>query len=415
MGVRVAREDEAMSDTPTMAAGPEHAAATHPAREVKAALTDFLQEVAAQNAELRTKLQHHEERLTMLDRKHARLSASPAARPSLSTRGDPEPLHRKAFAAYLRSGADDALRGVALEGKGMRTAVNAEGGYLVDPETAEAIQGVLHSAASVRAIANVVTVEATSFDVLVDHSELGTGWATETGPQTETATPLIDRISIPLHELSAMPKASQRLLDDAAFDIEGWLASRIADRFARAEAAAFISGDGVDKPKGFLSHEKVVNTSWAWGKLGYIPSGAAGAFRATNGADAIVDLVYALDAPYRAGAVFVMNSKTAGTVRKMKDGDGRFLWSDGLAAAEPARLMGYPVLVAEDMPDVAANSFAVAFGDFRAGYTIAERPDLRVLRDPFSAKPHVLFYATRRVGGDVADFKAIKLLRFATS
>ncbi|MGY6633264.1 MAG: phage major capsid protein [Alkalilacustris sp.] len=404
-----------MSDTPTITAGSEHAAAMHPAREVKAALTGFLQEVAAQNAELRTKLQHHEERLTMLDRKHARLSASTASRPSLSTRCDPEPLHRKAFAAYLRSGADDGLRGMALEGKGLRTSVNAEGGYLVDPETAEAIQGVLHASASLRAIANVVTVEATSFDVLVDHSELGSGWATEAGPQAETSTPLIDRISIPLHELSAMPKASQRLLDDAAFDIEGWLAARIADRFARAEAAAFISGDGADKPKGFLHHQKVANASWEWGRLGFIATGAAGAFRATNGADSIVDLVYALDAPYRAGAAFVMNSKTAGAVRKMKDGDGRFLWSDGLAADQPARLMGYPVLVAEDMPDISAGSFSIAFGDFRSGYTIAERPDLRVLRDPFSAKPHVLFYATRRVGGDVSDFKAIKLLRFAAS
>jgi len=125
-----------------------------------------------------------------------------------------------------------------------------------------------------------------------------------------------------------------------------------------------------------------------------------------------VDLVYALAAPYRANASFVMNSKTAGRIRKLKDADGRFLWSDGLAAGEPAQLMGYPVLVAEDMPDVATDSFALAFGDFRAGYTVAERPDLRILRDPFSAKPHVLFYATKRVGGDVSDFAAIKLLKF---
>ena len=405
-----------MTDRQANAAeGDGPAAGTHPVVEVKAALTGFLTEFAAQHAELRTRLQQQEERLTMLDRKHARLSAPAAGRPALSTGSEPEPLHRKALGAYLRTGSEAELRDVSLEQKGLRTSVNAEGGYLVDPETASAIQGVLHSAASVRAIANVVNVEATTFDVLVDHSELGTGWATEAGPATETATPLIDRISIPLHELSAMPKASQRLLDDAAFDVEGWLAARIADRFARAEAAAFVAGDGVDKPKGFLHHTKVAQGSWEWGKLGYIASGAAGGFPASNSADPIISLVYALDAPYRAGAVFVMNSKTAGTVRKMKDGDGRFLWSDGLASAEPARLMGYPVLVAEDMPDIDTGSFSIAFGDFRAGYTIAERPDLRVLRDPFSAKPHVLFYATKRVGGDVSDFKAIKLLRFATS
>jgi HK97 family phage major capsid protein len=212
-----------------------------------------------------------------------------------------------------------------------------------------------------------------------------------------------------------MPKASQRLLDDAAFDIEGWLAGRIADKFARAEAAAFVSGDGVNKPTGFLDHPKVADASWAWGSLGYVATGTAGDFNATNPADAIVDLVYALDASYRANGTFVMNSKTAGAVRKMKDADGRFLWSDGMAAGEPARLMGYPVLIAEDMPDIGAGAYAIAFGDFRAGYTIAERPDLRVLRDPFSAKPHVLFYATKRVGGDVSDFAAIKLLRFAVS
>jgi len=126
-----------------------------------------------------------------------------------------------------------------------------------------------------------------------------------------------------------------------------------------------------------------------------------------------VDLVYALGAQYRANASFVMNSKTAGVVRRLKDADGRFLWSDGLAAGEPARLMGYAVLIAEDMPDVAKDNAAIAFGDFASGYTVAERPDLRILRDPFSAKPHVLFYATKRVGGDVSDFAAIKLLRFS--
>ena len=200
------------------------------------------------------------------------------------------------------------------------------------------------------------------------------------------------------------------MLDDSAFDVEGWLAGRIADKFARAEAAAFINGDGVDKPTGILTHPAVDNDVWTWGNIGYVPTGTDGGF---GSADAIIDLVYALGAQYRANAVFVMNSKTAGAVRKLKDADGRFLWSDGLAAAEPARLLGYPVLIAEDMPDIASGADAIAFGDFGAGYTVAERPDLRILRDPFSAKPHVLFYATKRVGGDVSDFAALKLLRFA--
>jgi len=381
-----------------------------PVAEVKAQLRGFLSDIKGFQDMMTTRLQQQDERLAMLDRKQIA-----AGRPALSTAVEFEAPHKKAFAAYLRSGDDDALRGLTLEGKALNTQVNAEGGFLVDPETSERIRGVLKSTASIRAIANVVNVEASSFDVLVDHTDMGSGWATETASLSETGTPQIDRISIPLHELAAMPKASQRLLDDSAFDIEGWLAGRIADKFARAEAQAFVAGDGIDKPKGFLSHTKVDDGAWAWGTIGYVPTGAAGDFAATNASDAIVDLVYALNAEYRANATFVMNSKTAGAVRKMKDADGRFLWSDGLAAGEPARLMGYPVLIAEDMPDIGADTFAIAFGDFHNGYTIAERPDMRVLRDPFSAKPHVLFYATKRVGGDVSDFAAIKLLRFSAT
>lgn len=376
-------------------------------QEVKQAMTGFVSEFKGFQDEIQKKLRQTEERLNMLDRK-----SQIAARPHLSAVTDEAAPHQKAFNAYLRSGEDDGLRGLELAGKSMSTAVNSDGGYLVDPQTSDAVQSVLHSTASIRAIASVVNVEATSFDVLVDHTDVGAGWATETGSQSETDTPQIDRITIPLHELSALPKASQRLLDDSAFDIEGWLAGRIADKFARAEAAAFINGNGQDKPRGILDHAKVDNDVWTWGNIGYVPTGIDGDI---GGGDAIVDVVYALGAQYRANASFVMNSKTAGLVRKLKDADGRFLWSDGLAAGEPARLMGYPVVVAEDMPDAASDAYAIAFGDFNSGYTIAERPDLRVLRDPFSAKPHVLFYATKRVGGDVSDFAAIKLLKFGVA
>ena len=381
-----------------------------PQMEVKAALSGFLAEFNAFQSDIKAKLQEQETRLAMLDRKSIAMN-----RPPLARAAETETPHRKAFAAYLRSGDDDGLRGLTVEEKALSTAVAADGGYLVDPVTASQIVGVLRSSASIRAIANVVSVEASAFDVLVDHTDIGSGWATESGAQAETGTPQVDRISILLHELSALPKASQRLLDDSAFDVEGWLAQRIADKFSRAEASAFIGGDGIDKPTGFLSYPKVDNEVFAWGSLGYVPTGAAGDFSASDPADAIVDLVYSLGARYRANGTFVMNSKTAGAVRKMKDADGRFLWSDSLAAGEPARLMGYPVLIAEDMPDIGAGTYAIAFGDFRAGYTVAERPDLRILRDPFSAKPHVLFYATKRIGGDVSDFAAIKLLKFATA
>ena len=385
-------------------------AANAPLNDVKEALGGFLSEFSQFQTDLNAKFQKQEERIAMLSTK-----TMTHARPALSAQADPGAPHKKALAAYLRNGDDDALRGLELEHKGLNTAVNAEGGYLVDPQTAEMIQSVLRGSSSLRAIANVVQVEASSFDVLIDTTDTGAGWADEVADTTETTAPQIERISIPLYELSAMPKASQRLLDDSAFDIEGWLAGRIADKFARAEAAAFVTGDGVGKPTGILDGLNLPNDAWTWGTLGYVATGTAGDFDATNPADAIVDLVYALGAQYRAGASFVMNSKTAGAVRKMKDADGRFLWSDGLAAGEPARLMGYPVLIAEDMPDIGIDTTAIAFGDFRAGYTIAERPDLRVLRDPFSAKPHVLFYATKRVGGAISDYAAIKLMKFGLS
>ncbi|MCA8881877.1 MAG: phage major capsid protein [Rhodobacteraceae bacterium] len=384
-----------------MAQTPSHSAAA----EMKTALAGLLHDLTEFRAGISDQLKAQEEKLTMLDRKTAL-----AGRPALSAAADVEAPHQKAFEAYVRNGDESALRGIELESKSLQ--INSDGGYLVDPQTSDKIQAVLNNTTSIRSIATVVNVEANSFDVLVDQGEVGHGWASEDTLNTGTDTTQITRISIPLHELSAMPKASQRLLDDSAFDIEGWLAGRIADRFARAESAAFITGTGVDQPKGILSHPAVHNDSWAWGQIGYVPSGTTGDFNSTNPSDSIIELVYALEAPYRTKATFVMSSKTAGAVRKMKDSDGRFLWSDGLASAEPARLMGYPVLICEEMPEVTAGSFSIAFGDFSAAYTVAERPDLRILRDPFSAKPHVLFYATKRVGGDVSDFAAIKLLKF---
>ncbi|WP_422027670.1 phage major capsid protein [Roseovarius sp.] len=393
-----------MSKTGTQSRAGEDAS---PVAEVKNAVSGFVSEFKSFQADIQQRIEKQEEQMTKMERKSAGLK-----RPVLAAAETGAAPHQKAFDAYLRSGDDDALRGLEMESKAMSSAVAGDGGYLVDPQTADVIKRTLASTASIRAIANVVQVEATSFDVLIDHSDVGHGWATESGSVSETGTPTIDRITIPLHELSALPKASQRLLDDSAFDIEAWLAGRIADKFARAEADAFINGDGSDKPVGFLTHTIVDDASWAWDSLGYVATGVDGGF---DGGEAIIDLVYALGAQYRANGTFVMNSKTAGAVRKLKDGDGRFLWSDGLAAGEPARLLGYPVLIAEDMPDIASDAMAIAFGDFAAGYTIAERPDLRVLRDPFSAKPHVLFYATKRVGGDVSDFAAIKLLKFGLS
>lgn len=218
-----------------------------PATELKTAIADFMSDFRVFSTGIQTKLQQQDERMTKLDRK----TMFAGNRPALSAAADLDAPHQKAFAAYLRSGDDDGLRGLDLEGKAMNTAVAADGGFLVSPQTSETIRAVLQATASIRSVANVVNVDSGSYDVLIDRAELGAGWATETAALTETSTSVIERISIPLHELSALPKASQRLLDDSAFDIETWLAGRIAEKFARSEAAAFVTGNGTDKPRGF--------------------------------------------------------------------------------------------------------------------------------------------------------------------
>ncbi|WP_181953501.1 phage major capsid protein [Paracoccus luteus] len=373
---------------------------------LKGAMAEFVSELGRFRATVETKLQAQDKRMTMLDRKTAFRVRSP-----LATGAEIEAPHQKAIAAYLRRGDDSGLRTLALEEKGL--ASTTDGAYLAGPTISEGVQAVLRGTGSLRAIANVVQVESASFDVLMDKTDIGSGWANEVAAAAETDSPQIEKISIPLHELAAMPKATQRLLDDASFDLEGWLAERIAERFARAEANAFLLGNGIEKPRGLLAHPSGPNATAADSVIGIINSGAAGDFPPSAPANALIDLVYALAAPYRANATFVMNSRVAGMVRKLRDGDGRYLWADSLTGGEPARLLGYPVLICEDMPNPSNQSKSIAFGDFRKGYTIAERSELRILRDPFSAKPHVLFYASKRIGGSVVDARAIKLLSLA--
>lgn len=372
---------------------------------LKGAMDEFVSELARFRETVETKLQAQDKRMTMLDRKTAFRARSP-----LAVAAETEVPHQKAFAAYLRRGDDSALRALALEEKAM--ASTTDGAYLAAPTISQGVQAVLRGTGSLRSLANVVQVESATYDLLMDKSDIGSGWATEIAATTETDTPQIEKVTITLHELAAMPKATQRLLDDASFDLETWLAERIAEKFARAEAAAFITGNGVDKPRGLLSHPMAPVATATEAQIGHVSTGVAGDFAAAAPANALIDLVYALGAPYRANATFLMNSRVAGMVRKLRDGDGRYLWADSLAAGEPARLLGYPVLICEDMPNPANLSKSIAFGDFRQAYTIAERPDLRILRDPFSAKPHVLFYASKRIGGGVVDPRAVKLLNF---
>jgi HK97 family phage major capsid protein len=336
----------------------------------------------------------------------ARLEAGPAARPALAE----TKAERSAFVeSYLRKGLEAGVELKALSGTS-----DAAGGYAVPEEIDAEIDRLLTSISPIRAIANVVKVGTAGYRKLVTAGGTPSGWVSEVAARPETDTPTFVEIAPPFGELYANPAASQTMLDDAAFDVEAWLASEIATEFARAEGQAFVSGSGVNRPKGFLTGTPTDQPDGirAFGTLEYVPTGVAGGFPPGDQTDTLIDLVQALRPPYRQGAVFVMNSATASTIRKFKSSTGALLWQPSLTAGQPNTLLGYPVVEAEDMPDVAAGSLSIAFGNFKAGYLIAERTETQILRDPFTHKPFVHFYATKRIGGQVSNSEAIKLLKF---
>ena len=329
------------------------------------------------------------------------------ARPALSgAKSEASPFVER----YLRKGLEAGVELKAVSG-----ATDAAGGYAVPQELDAEIDRALTAISPIRAIANVVKVGSAGYRKLVTTGGTESGWVAETAARPETDTPVFNEIAPPSGELYANPAASQAMLDDAAFDVEAWLASEIATEFARAEGAAFVSGNGTSKPKGFLTapNSDEADGDRDFGTLQYLETGVDGGFPAANPQDKLIDLVQSLRTPYRQGAAFVMNSATAARIRKFKTADGAFLWQPGLVAGQPDTLLGYPVVEAEDMPDVAAHALAIAFGNFRAGYLIAERAETQILRDPFTNKPFVHFYATKRVGGQVANSEAIKLLKFS--
>lgn len=318
--------------------------------------------------------------------------------------------HKAAFNAYVRGGEVGGLK--SLEGKALSVGSDPDGGYLVPDETEMTINRALKDISPIRAIAGVRQVSSSVYKRPFAVSGLDTGWVGEAAARAETATPTLSELSFPTMELYAMPAATASLLDDSAVNIDEWLAEEVRIAFAEQEGNAFIAGDGINKPKGFLTYPTIANSSWTWGNVGTIATGASGALPSSNAGDVLIDLAYAVKSSYRVNAHFVMNRATQAQVRKLKDGDGTYLWQPSIEPGQAPTLMGFPVAEAEDMPDIAADSLSIAFGDFRRGYLIVDRVGVRVLRDPYSAKPYVLFYTTKRVGGGVQDFDAIKLLKF---
>jgi len=321
--------------------------------------------------------------------------------------------HKQAFETYVRAGATDGLK--AIEAKAMSIGSGADGGYLVPSEIETEINKRLAAISPIRGIATVRTVSSGTYKRPFMTAGPAVGWAAETASRSQTNAPTLAELSFPAAEIYAMPAATQALLDDAAVNIEQWIAEEVEAAFATQEGTAFVTGDGTNKPKGFLGYTNVAEGSWSWGSVGHLVTGAAGALPSTDASDVLIDLVYTLKGRYRQNATWVMNRKSQGAVRKLKDADGNYIWAPPATADSKASLMGFPVAESEDMPDIAANAYAIAFGDFRAGYVVVDRAGVSVLRDPYSAKPYVLFYTVKRVGGGIQDFDAIKLLKFAAS
>ncbi|MEF3367412.1 phage major capsid protein [Methylocystis sp. 9N] len=321
--------------------------------------------------------------------------------------------HKSAFNHYMRSGEASGLK--ALEAKALSRGSGPDGGYLVPIPAEREILRRLAKLSPIRAIASVREISSASLRRAFSTTGPAAGWVAEADPRPQTNNQQLADMSFPAMELYAMPAATQALLDDAVVDIEQWIAEEVQTAFAEQEGAAFVTGDGVNKPKGFLSYTTVADASWSWGNIGYVPTGAAGAFAATDPSDALVNLVYALRAGFRQNGKFVMGRRAQSLVRQFKTTTGDYIWAPPATADASASLMNFPVVEAEDMPDPAANSLSIAFGDFERGYVVVDRVGIRVLRDPYSAKPYVLFYTTKRVGGGVQNFEAIKLLKFAAS
>lgn len=320
--------------------------------------------------------------------------------------------HKNAFNAYIRRGDEMGLR--LVEQKALSQSSDPDGGYLVPDELDQQIGRRLSDLSPIRSISSVRQVTGSVLKKPFSQNGMAVGWVGETDARPQTTTAQLVELQFPTMELYAMPAATSSLLEDSAIDIDTWIMSEVEAAFAEQEGSAFVNGDGVNKPTGFLNAPQVDDASWSWGNLGYIATGTDAGF-GDDPSDRLIDAIYSLKSGYRQNAKFVMNRKTQGTIRQFKDADGNYMWQPPAAPGQQAMLHGFPVVEAEDMPDIATDTMSVAFGDFERGYLVVDRQGVSVLRDPYSAKPYVLFYTTKRVGGGVQNYEALKLIKFGAA
>ncbi len=319
--------------------------------------------------------------------------------------------HKEAFEKWFRKGIEGNLKELEVRAS-LSSSSDPDGGFTVPTEMSKEIDRVASTISVMRQLATVVNISTDTYEKLVNQGGATSGWVGEKASRTETSAPQLAKIAINTKEFYANPAATQKLLDDSSLNIEQWLADEVATVFNEAEGDAFINGNGVEKPKGILGYTTVTNASYAWGKIGFIATGASSTF---TDVDKLIDLQQALKATYQPGAVFLMNTSTQGTVRKFKDGEGNYIWQLGLKEGAPNLLLGKPVVIDDNMPSVASDKYPIAYANFKRAYLIVDRFGVRVLRDPYTNKPYIHFYTTKRVGGGVVMYEAIKLLKVATS
>ncbi len=345
-------------------------------------------------------LDQQKSRMDRIETVHARPGREMA---NLGYRGEDGSEYKAAFCSYLRKGMDSALE--QLQTKALSVGTDANGGYLVPNQMSDTIVRIVNESSPMRALASVETISSDSLDLIEDTTDMDAAWGDETTVRSaETTSSTIGRNTIDTFEMYAQPQATQKLIDDGSIDIEQWIAEKVADKMARLEAAAFINGDGTTKPKGILTY----TAGTSFGQVQQVNTGVSGSITA----DSLVQLYFSLKDEYARRATFLMHRTTVQAVRLLKEATtNQYLWQPGLAAGTPDSLLGVPVALAADMPVAAASSLSVAVADFKRAYLIVDRIGIRTLRDPFTAKPFVKFYTTKRVGGEVVNTDAIKLLK----
>lgn len=333
----------------------------------------------------------------------------------------PDAMDSESYAQY-KSAFFQVAAGVTIDSlsPGERKALSAgsdpDGGYLLPHSTEGRMVAKLYEQSTMRQLANVQTISTDKIEGIIDNNEAGAGWVSELGARSDSTTPQLGKYEIQAHELYAMPKISQKLIDDASLNVEAWLAAKVADKFARVEGAAFATGTGTGQPRGLFAYSTAATSddTRAWGVFEHVKTGTNGAFNATTKSDVLFDLIGAFKDQYLQNASFLMRREMRTAIRKLKGATSDlYLWEPGLSVGTPDRLLGYPVRIDQYVPAMATDSLSLALGDFREAYTIIDRIGIRTLRDPFTAKPYVVFYSTKRCGAGAVNFEAVKFLKLA--